>query len=146
MQVASTAMVRIVVLGVVLALYSYVVASAVGSGGGADADIGAGLVGFAGLVLLSFGWAFVDGRAGRTRHVVVAWNVVAATLAIGWRIVVSVVEADVSLGVAEVFVADLSVVLFLVGLVAVPASLGALAGAGLRGHHASTADTRSEPR
>lgn len=131
MRGVSTAVVRIVVLGAVIALY-YAVVSASGWVGGADAGIGAVLAGFAGLAVLSFGWAFVDGRSGRLRHVLVSWSLVAAIVALGWRITVSVVEADSSLSPAEVFVADLSLGLFVLGLVLVPASAGAVAGAALR--------------
>lgn len=86
MQAASAALVRIVGLGIAIAT-SYAVVSAGRWGDAADAGIGAGLAGFVGLACLSLGCAFIDGRAGGIKQVMVSWSTVAATVAIGWRVV-----------------------------------------------------------
>jgi hypothetical protein len=127
MHAASSAVVRLAMMSIAIAVYTAAV-SASGWGGGTDANIGAGLVGFAGLTLLSFGWALLDGRAFSLKHTIMSWSIVAAALAIGWRIVLAVVDADPSLSVAENLAADLSLTFFFFGLVLVPASVGALVG------------------
>ena len=127
MHQASSAAVRFVVLGVAIASYDAFV-SVSELGGGTDPNIGAGLVGFAGLALLSFGWAVIDGRARSSKDTIMLWSLVAAALSIGRWIVRAVVEADASLGVAEILVADLSLTVFFFGLVLMPASVGALVG------------------
>lgn len=127
MHAVSSAVVRIVIISLTIAMYSAVV-SASGWGGGTDANIGAGLVGFVGLVVLSLVWALVDGRALGLKDTILSWSVIAATVAIGWWVVLAVVEADPSSSVAENLVADLSLTVFVFGLVLVPASVGALMG------------------
>ena len=127
MHQASSAVVRIVILGVAIASYGALV-SVNERGGGTDANIGAGLVGFAGLALFSFGCAVIDGRARSSKDTIMLWSLVAAALSIGRWIVLAIVEADASLGVAEILVADLSLTVFFFGLVLLPASVGALVG------------------
>lgn len=127
MHAASSAVVRLAMISIAIAIYTAAV-SASGWGGETDANIGAGLVGFAGLTLLSFGWALLDGRAFSLKEAIMSWSIVAAALAVGWRIVLAVVDADPSLSVAENLLADLSLTFFFFGLVLVPASVGALVG------------------
>lgn len=127
MHAASSAVVRIVMMSVAIAIYTAAV-SASRWIGGTDANIGAGLLGFAGLIVISFGWALVDGRGCSVKDTIMSWSMVAATLAVVWGIVRAIADADSSLSVAESLVADLSLTFFFFGLVLVPASVGAVVG------------------
>ena len=131
MHPAPSAVIRILAISVAITIYSSVVSSGE-RGGRTDADIGAGLVGFAGLMLLSLGWALVDGRTRSLEGTIVSWGAVAATVSIGWWIVRAIVDADSSSSVAENLVADLSLTFFVFGLVLVPACVGALIGVASR--------------
>lgn len=101
---------------------------------GVGANIGAGILGFAALILVSLGWSFVDGRrSGRRRQTIGRWLV--AGIVIG---VLSAFQAQ-SFAWGEhgidttVLLADLrGLAPFTFGLVAVPAVIGTLVGVASR--------------
>ena len=119
--------VRLVVMGAALGAYYAAIPFLFPDDGG-GANIGAGLIAFGAVVLVSFGWACVDGRRRGASPTVVTWAVVAAVFGVLWLLGLALVEGDDSLGVAERLVLDSSVVVFTAGLAFLPAGLGAALG------------------
>ena len=103
---------------------------------GVGANIGAGLLGFIALILVSLVWSFVDGRrSGRRGQTLGRWLVVGVVIG-----VLSAFQAQ-SFAWGEhgidtaVLLSDLSgLAPFTFGLVAVPALIGALVGVATRRH------------
>ena len=119
--------VRLVVMGAALATYYAAVPFLFPDDGG-GADIGAGLIAFGAVVVVSFGWAFIDGRRRGASPTVVTWAVVAAAFGFAWLLALALVEADGSLGLVERLRLDSPMVVFTAALVFLPAGLGAALG------------------
>ena len=131
MDTAIAALVRVVAIGAALAAY-YAALPRLFPDDGGGANIGAGLIAFGALVLISFGWAFVDGAARGISASIIVWAVVAAVVSVGWLVALAVAQADASMGASELMVNDLGSLPFTLGLVLAPASVGAVIGGALR--------------
>ena len=118
--------VRLVVLGV--ALGCYYAALPLLFPGSTDANIGAGLIAFGVVVLVSFGWALVDARRRGAAPTMLVWAVVAAAFGLLWLLGLALLEADDSMSIAERLRVDAFLAVFTAGLVFVPAGLGAAIG------------------
>ncbi len=119
--------VRLVVMGAALGAYYALIPFLFPDDGG-GANIGAGLIAFGAVVLVSFGWACVDGRRRGASSTAATWAVVAAAFGLLWLLGLALVEADDSLGVAERLLLDSPIAVFTAGLVFLPAGLGAALG------------------
>ena len=123
---AIAIVVRLLVLGAALGTYyasiPYLLRDST------DANIGAGLIAFGVVVLVSFGWAVVDGRRRGGSSAMVTWAVVAAAFGLLWLLGLALLEADDSMSMAERLRVDASLAVFTAGLVLVPAGLGAALG------------------
>ena len=119
--------VRLVVMGTALGAY-YAAIPHLFPDGGSGANIGAGLIAFGVVVLVSFGWGFVDGRQRGASPTVVTWAVVASAFGLAWLLGLALVEADDSMSLAERLMLDSPIAVFTAGLVLVPAGLGAALG------------------
>jgi len=131
MSIVLAALVRILAVGVALAAY-YAALPHLFPDDGGGANIGAGLIAFGALVLISFGWAFVDGAARGASVAITIWAIVAALVALGWLVARAVAEADASMSATEIIRNDLGGLPFTMGLVLAPAVFGALIGHALR--------------
>ena len=131
MSTLLAVLVRLVALGVGLGVYYAALPLLF-----PDDALGAGLIAFAALVLISFVWSLVDGRARGLGAALVIWVVVAAVFSIGWWIALAVSGADDSMTVVELLKADAFSLFFTGGLIAVPALVGAAIGGALRPDHA----------
>ena len=120
-------LVRLVVMGATLAAYYAAVPFLFPDDGG-GANIGAGLIAFGAVVVISFGWAYVDGRRRGASPTVVTWAFVAAAFGLLWLLGLALVEADDSLGLGERLLLDSPMVIFTAGLVFLPAGVGAALG------------------
>jgi hypothetical protein len=118
--------VRLAVMGAALAAYYAAVPFLFPDDG--DANIGAGLIAFGVVVVISFGWAYVDGRRRGASPTVVTWAFVAAAFGLMWLLGLALVEADDSLGLGERLLLDFPMVVFTAGLVFLPAGVGAALG------------------
>lgn len=118
-------LVRVAVVGIALAAYTQLVVPRMGDGG--DAAIGAGLIAFGALALAGFVGCLVDTVRVGAVPAVVWWVVVAAALAVGWRVALAV-PRDASMSFTELLAADAGRLPFTFGLVAAPAVLGAALG------------------
>ena len=127
MSIPLAVLVRLVVLGAGLGLYYAAMPFLF-----ADDALGAGLIAFAALVVISFVWSLVDGRARGIGPALIVWVVVAAIFSIGWWIALAVSGADSSMTVVELLKADAFSLFFTGGLIAVPALAGAAIGSVLR--------------
>ena len=76
MDTAIASLVRILAMGAALAAY-YAALPFLFPDDGGGANIGAGLIAFGALVLISFGWAFVDGHARGISPTLIVWAIVA---------------------------------------------------------------------
>ena len=119
-------LVRLVGLGVLLGLYMTLVVPRMGEP--SDANIGAGLIAFGLVVGAAFVWALLDARRRPDRPTFAWWAAVAVLLGVGWVVLIAVREADESMGVGELLAADAFLVVFLTGLVLVPAGIGTAIG------------------
>jgi len=131
MSIVVAVMVRVVAMGAALAGYYAAIPYLFPDDDG-GANIGAGLIAFGALVLISFGWAFVDGAARGSSPTIIIWAIVAAVVSVGWLAARAVAEADASTGATEIIMHDLGTLPFTLGLVLVPAAVGAAIGAALR--------------
>lgn len=123
---AIAIVVRLVVIGAALGAYYAAIPFLFPDDGG-GANIGAGLIAFGALVLVSFGWAYVDGRRRGASPTAATWAVVSLAFGLLWLLGLALVEDD-GLGLAERLVLDLPTVVFTAGLVFLPAGLGAALG------------------
>lgn len=121
------AVVRLVLLGAAMA--AYYAATPFLFPDAADANIGAGLIAFGVVVLVSFGWAFADGRRRGTAPTVVVWAVVAIGFGALWLLGIATIATDASMTLGERLRLDAFFVVFTAGLVFVPAAVGAALGA-----------------
>jgi len=122
------ALVRLGVLGA--ALVAYYAAIPFLFPDAADANIGAGLIAFGAVALVSLGWAFADGRRLGAGPAMAVWAVAAVALGVLWLLALATIGADDSIGLAERLRVDASLAVFTAGLVFLPAALGAGLGAG----------------
>lgn len=131
---AATTAIAVVVRLVVLlaALAAYYAATPYLFPGSTDANIGAGLIAFGAVVLVSFGWAVVDGRRHGAAPSTLVWAIVAAAFGLLWLLGLALVEVDDSMSLADRLRLDAFLAVFTAGLVFVPAGLGAALGAGWR--------------
>ena len=118
--------VRLVVMGAALAAYYAAIPLLFPDDG--DANIGAGLIAFGVVAVVSFGWAYIDGRRRGASPTVVTWAGVAVVFGLLWLLGLALAEADDSLGLVERIRLDVTMVVFTAGLVFVPAGLGAALG------------------
>lgn len=100
-----------------------------------DANIGAGLMLFALVLLVSAAWGLVDGLRHPLPGTIVSWAVVALVLAVGWILSISVMDAgdDPTMTWQELFTFNLELLPFLVALVVGPAAACAAIGHAIRG-------------
>lgn len=131
MRILLAALVRVVVMGAALAVY-YAALPTLFPDDGGGANIGAGLIAFGALVLISFGWATFDGRARSFPAAAVIWAIVAAVVSVGWLVALAVDGADSSMSVTEFIRNDLGSLPFTAGLILAPAVVGAAIGHALR--------------
>lgn len=131
MSTLIAALVRTVAMAAALAVY-YAALPYLFPDDGGGANIGAGLIAFGALVLISFGWAFVDGTVRGISPTIIIWTIVAAAVSVGWLVARAVAEADASTSAMEIVTHDLGMLPFTLGLVLVPAAVGAAVGHGLR--------------
>ena len=120
-------LVRLVVMGAALAGY-YAALPVLFPDDGGGANIGAGLIAFGVVVLVSFGWAYVDGRRRGAASTTVTWAIVAVAFGLLWLLGLAVVEADDSMSIAERLRLDAFLAVFTAGLVFLPAGVGAAIG------------------
>jgi len=106
----------------------YVLVPVVFSDESGDAAIGAGLLAFGLIVLASGIWAFVDGTRRRFREVALIWIVAGIVVALGWAAGLALTDADASMSAWELFVHDLGLLPFTIGLVVAPAVVGGALG------------------
>ena len=133
-QHAIAILVRLAVLGTALGGYYASVPYLFPDSAGAN--IGAGLIAFGAVVLVSFGWAVVDGRRRGAASTAVTWAVVAAVFGLTWLLGLAVLDSDDSMSVAQRLRVDASLAVFVAGLVLVPAGVGAALGGS--GHRADS--------
>jgi hypothetical protein len=126
MRLLLAALVRLVALGAGMA--AYYAALPVLFPGSTDANIGAGLLAFGGIVVASFGWAFADGRRRGASPTVATWAVVAVSFGVLWLLGLASLEADDSMTLVDRLRLDAFLAVFTAGLVLVPAALGAALG------------------
>ena len=127
MRPVLAAVVRLVLLGAAMA--AYYAATPYLFPGAEDANIGAGLIAFGVVALVSFGWAFADGRHRGAAPALVVWTVVAVAFGLLWLLGLAVLGADESLTLAERLRLDAFLAVFTAGLVLLPAAAGAGLGA-----------------
>ena len=113
MSIVVAVLVRVVAMGAALAGYYAAIPYLFPDDGG-GANIGAGLIAFGALVLISFGWAFVDGTARGISPTIATWAI------------------DASTSASEIITHDLGTLPFTLGLVLVPAAVGAVIGTAFR--------------
>jgi hypothetical protein len=130
--------VRLVGLGALVTVYMTIVVPLLGQEG--DANIGAGLIGFALVVVAAFVWAFLDARREPGRATFGWWAVVAGLFGVGWLVLTAFAEADESMSVRELIAVDAFLAVFLTGLVLVPAGIGTGIGRSTRSHTGQTPD------
>ena len=125
MRILLDVLARFLLLALGLALYHVLLPWLFPDDGG-GANIGAGLLGFAGLGVAAGTWGYLDGRRRAQGRLVLLWSVTGLLVGVAWAVGVSVVEP----GAASVS-ATLATMSFLVPfatlLVAVPATIGGTA-------------------
>lgn len=126
MRLLLAALVRLVALGAGMA--AYYTALPVLFPGSTDANIGAGLLAFGGIVVVSLGWAFADARRRGASSTIPTWAVVAVAFGVLWLVGLATLEADDSMTLVDRLRLDAFLVVFTTGLVLVPAALGAALG------------------
>jgi hypothetical protein len=132
MRSLLAAAVRLGVLGGTVAVYFAAIPFLFPFAAG-DANIGAGLVAFGLICLLSFGWAVVDARRRGGTPTVQVWAVVAVAAGLLWLLALAFVDADSSMSLQERLRQDAFLAVFTASLVLVPAMLGAALGSATGG-------------
>ncbi len=117
-------LVRVVVVSAALSGY-YAAVPFVFPDDGGGANIGAGLIAFAALMVISLGWAILDGREHGPLPTLVCWAIVSVVIAIGWLVIRGLVESDATMSAAELIGSDVFSLFFTSGLVLVSSALGA---------------------
>jgi hypothetical protein len=116
---------RLAVIGLALTGYTVLVVPQMSEAG--DADIGAGLIAFAVLMLVGFVGCLLDTRRHGAITATIWWLVIAAGLAVGWWIALAI-PRDTSASFGELLALDADLLPFTFGLVAGPAVVGAVVG------------------
>lgn len=117
---------RVAALAGVVTAYMTLVVPFMGEPG--DANIGAGLIAFGIVILVTVAWSFVDGRRAGLAPTVTRWAIVAVVFSLGWVVLLAVADGDTSLGSREAVGAALALIPFTIGLVLVPSLVGAAIG------------------
>lgn len=126
MSTVVAVLVRLTVIA--LALGAYYLAIPALFADSPDANIGAGLIAFAGLVLVSLGWAFADARGRGVAPTVATWAAVAIAFGVLWLLALTVLDPDDGISLVERLRLDASTAVLTAGLVLVPAGVGAAIG------------------
>ena len=121
---------RVAVLAAVVTAYMTLVVPSMSQP--RDANIGAGLIAFGVVIVVTVAWSFVDGRRAGLAPTAIRWASVAVVLSLGWVVLLAVGDGDTSLGSREAVGAALALIPFTVGLVLVPSLVGAAIGQRLR--------------
>ena len=121
MSILVPALVRAAAIGAGLALVTLLPIAS-------EDALGTGLLAFAGVVLVSGAWALVDGYRHDTRTALLRWLVVAVVVALGWWIAFAATQRDASMSFTDLLASDAGFVPFVLGLVLVPAAVGAAIG------------------
>jgi len=129
MSLLLRVLVRLVVLALVVTAYMELVVPLMGDPG--DPNIGAGLIAFGIVIVVSFVWSVVDGRRRGLPSTVACWAIVAVALSLGWVVLLAVAERDGSMSTRDALSASLGLVPFTIGLVLVPSLVGAAIGQSL---------------
>ena len=90
--------------------------------------LGTGLLAFAGVVVVSGTWALVDGYRHGARTALLRWLVVAVLVALGWWIAFAATQRDAGTSFTDLLASDAGFIPFVLGLVVVPAAVGAAIG------------------
>ena len=130
MSTVVAVLVRLTVIG--LAMGAYYLAIPALFPDSTDANIGAGLIAFGGMALLSLGWAFADGRRRGAPPTVVTWAAVAIAVGVLWLLAMTVLDPDDGISLVQRLRLGASTAVFTAGLVLVPAGVGAAIGGGTR--------------
>lgn len=125
-RVALRAAVRLVVMGAALAGYYAAMPLLFPDDDGAN--IGAGLIAFGVVALVSLGWAYVDGRRRGAAATTATWAVVAVAFGTLWLLGLALVETDDGMTLAERLRFDAFLAVWTAGLVFLPAGVGAAIG------------------
>lgn len=131
MSLLLAVLLRVAVLGAMVTAYMQLIVPLLGEPG--DPNIGAGLIAFAMVIVVSFGWSLVDGRGDGFSPTTVRWAIVAVIFSLGWVVLLVVAESDDALTTSEAVGAFVGLVPFTVGLVLAPGLVGAAIGRSLRG-------------
>ncbi len=118
------AAVRAGVLGLALDVYSLLPFAS-------EDALGKGLIAFAGIVVVSGAWSFVDGLRHGLRTALLWWAAVAVLLALGWWVVFAATNRDSSMSFTDLLASDAGFIPFVLALVLVPAATGASFGSTL---------------
>ncbi len=121
---------RVAVLAAVVTAYMTLVVPSMSQP--RDANIGAGLIAFGVVIVVTVAWSFVDGRRAGLAPTAIRWAGVAVVFSLGWVVLLAVGDGDTSLGSREAVGAALALIPFTVGLVLVPSLVGAAIGQRLR--------------
>ncbi|MGI8645470.1 MAG: hypothetical protein ACR2JD_04010 [Nocardioides sp.] len=119
MSVVSAVLVRAIVLGAGIGAYTWLAPRLMPD----DDGLGAGLLAFALIIVLTAIWGLVDGRRRDFNRVAMIWLVT-----VGWSLGLAVNGADSSMTTLELLRADLVLLPFTFGLVAAPALVGGAIG------------------
>jgi len=132
MSVISAVLVRAIVLGAGIGVYTWLAPRLMPD----DDGLGAGLLAFALIILIivvTAVWGLVDGRRREFGRVAVIWLVTGVLVAVGWSIGLAVNGADSSMSIPELMLADVALLPFTFGLVAAPALVGGAIGQAFAG-------------
>ena len=130
MSLLLRVLVRLAVLAFVVGAYRELVVPLMSEPG--DPDIGAGLIAFGIIIIISFVWSVVDGRRSGLTSTAARWAIVAVVFSLGWVVLLAVAERDGSMSTRDALSASLGLVPFTIVLVLVPSLVGAAIGQSLR--------------
>jgi cation transport ATPase len=119
-------LVRLIGLGAVIAAYALLVVPHMGEKG--DPNIGAGLIGFALIIVIAFAWALRDARHHPDLATLAWWAVVAVAFAVGWHVLMWAALRDAGTAPRDVLVTEASLMVYIAGFVLVPAGIGTAIG------------------
>ncbi|SED43598.1 hypothetical protein SAMN04489844_4409 [Nocardioides exalbidus] len=120
MKAVLSILLRLAVIGLALILYTEVAVPAM-SRTSNDANIGAGLIAFAGLALIGFAGGLLDGISQGALTSALWWLVIAAGIALGWWLVPPWLRNTSDYSYTTLLQQSRDVVPFIFGLVAGPA-------------------------
>jgi len=129
MSVISAVLVRAIVLGVGIGAYTWLAPRLMPD----DDGLGAGLLAFALIIVVTAIWGLVDGMRREFNRVALTWLVTGALVAVGWSLGLAVNAADSSMSTLELMRADVVLLPFTFGLVVVPALVSGAIGQAFAG-------------